>query len=175
MAIEGPLKELHIHDVFQLLDLGRKTGVLVVSSDLRQNGGTVYFEDGAVVGAAIKSNPHPLGDLLIKSGKVSADDVQRAMDMQASRNGQRLGELLVEIGAVTRRELDRQIRDQVEEVIFELMSWSEGYFSFEETGPGQSTAEARDARSLSMAACSAALRPAWPGRAPTRPGCFAAG
>ena len=30
MTIEGPLKELHIHDVFQLLDLGRKTGELVI-------------------------------------------------------------------------------------------------------------------------------------------------
>ena len=36
MAIEGPLKELNIHDVFQLLDLGRKTGVLCVTSELRQ-------------------------------------------------------------------------------------------------------------------------------------------
>lgn len=142
MTIEGPLKELHIHDVFQLLDLGRKTGVLVVTSDLRQNDGTVYFEGGAVVGAEIKSNPHPLGSLLIRSGKVSADDVNRAVDMQASRDGQRLGELLVEIGAISRKELDRQISDQVEEVIFELMSWSEGYFSFEESEPGQSPAEA---------------------------------
>lgn len=141
MAIEGPLKELHIHDVFQLLDLGRKTGVLSVTSELRQNDGTVFFEDGAVVGAGIRSNPHPLGALLIRSGKVGADDVARARDMQASR-GQRLGELLVEIGSLSRRELDQQIRAQVEEVVFELMSWSEGYFSFEEGPPGQSTAEA---------------------------------
>ena len=28
MAIEGPLRELGIHDVFQLLDLSRKTGTL---------------------------------------------------------------------------------------------------------------------------------------------------
>ena len=35
MAIEGPLRELGIHDVFQLLDLSRKTGMLCVSSKLR--------------------------------------------------------------------------------------------------------------------------------------------
>ena len=28
MPIEGPLRELGIHDVFQLLDLSRKTGIL---------------------------------------------------------------------------------------------------------------------------------------------------
>ena len=32
MAIEGPLRELGIHDVFQLLDLSRKTGMLRVTS-----------------------------------------------------------------------------------------------------------------------------------------------
>jgi len=43
MAIEGPLRELGIHDVFQLLDLSRKTGRLRVSSALRGNEGTVEF------------------------------------------------------------------------------------------------------------------------------------
>ena len=43
MAIEGPLRELGIHDVFQLLDLSRKTGVLRVSSELREDEGLVVL------------------------------------------------------------------------------------------------------------------------------------
>ena len=46
MAIEGPLRELGIHDVFQLLDLSRKTGALCVTSKLRDNEGTVHFQNG---------------------------------------------------------------------------------------------------------------------------------
>ncbi|TFG46918.1 MAG: DUF4388 domain-containing protein [Gemmatimonadales bacterium] len=134
MPIEGPLKELQIHDVFQLLDLGRKTGVLRVTSELRQNAGVVYFDGGGVIAAEIRSNPHPLGALLVRAGKVSEDDVTRAAAIQRTRPGHRLGDILVEIGALPRKELARQIRSQVEEVIFELMSWSEGYFSFED-GP----------------------------------------
>ena len=57
MAIEGPHRELDIHDVFQLLDLGRKTGMLRITSSLRQNAGTVHFEEGKVTGAVIESNP----------------------------------------------------------------------------------------------------------------------
>jgi hypothetical protein len=53
MAIEGPLKELGIHDVFHLLDLGSETGELTVTSRLRRNEGTIYFEEGAVVHAVI--------------------------------------------------------------------------------------------------------------------------
>ena len=134
MPIEGPLKELQIHDVFQLLDLGRKTGVLRVTSELRQNAGVVYFDGGGVVAAEIRSNPHPLGALLIRAGKVREDDVARAAGIQRTRPGHRLGDILVEMGVLPKKELERQIRAQVEEVIFELMSWSEGYFSFED-GP----------------------------------------
>jgi tetratricopeptide (TPR) repeat protein len=134
VPIEGPLKELQIHDVSQLLDLGRKTGVLRVTSELRQNAGVVYFANGGVIAAEIRSNPHPLGALLIRGGKVREEEVARAVAIQRSRPGHRLGDILVEIGALPRKELERQIRAQVEEVIFELMSWSEGYFSFED-GP----------------------------------------
>jgi tetratricopeptide (TPR) repeat protein len=142
VAIEGPLRELDIHDVFQLLDLGRKTGMLRITSSLRQNSGTVHFEGGKVTGAVIESNPHPLGRMLVRSGRVSEAEVTRARALQDARPGRRVGEVLVEMGVLTRRELDRHVRAQVEEVVFERMSWSEGYFSFEEAPPGQSPAEA---------------------------------
>ncbi len=142
MAIEGPLKELGIHDVFQLLDLSRKTGTLTVVSNLRRNQGTVVFQDGAVVFAQIQSNPHPLGHLLIRAGKVSEADLQRARDMQHRGDRRRLGELLVTIGAVSQRELERHVRFQVEEVIFELLSWREGYFSFAEENAADMPADA---------------------------------
>ncbi len=132
MAIEGPLKELGIHDVFQLLDLSRKTGVLRVYSDLRNNEGTGWFEKGSVLFAQLRSNPHPLGDLLVKAGKITEADLQRARDMQAQGDGRLIGEVLIEIGAIAGKELDRQVRFQTEEVIFEMMGWQEGHFSFEE-------------------------------------------
>ena len=141
MAIEGPLRELGIHDVFQLLDLSRKTGALRVTSGLRDNDGTVWFERGRVVHAAIRSNPHPIGAILQKSGKITEADLARARDMQAARPpGTKLGQILVEMGAITTRELERQVRLQIEAVIFELMSWREGFFSFEE-GAGDPGAE----------------------------------
>jgi len=135
MAIEGPLRELGIHDVFQLLDLSRKTGLLRVTSELRHNAGTIYFEDGTIIYAEIRSNPHPLGALLLRTGKISEADLERARDMQQRQgDNRRLGEILVSLGAITPRELQRQVRFQVEEVVFEVMSWREGYFSFTE-GP----------------------------------------
>jgi hypothetical protein len=133
MAIEGPLRELGIHDVFQLLDLSRKTGVLRVTSDLRHNAGTVYFEAGTIVFAEIRSNPHPLGALLLRTGKVGEADLERARDMQTRQGDERrLGQILVALGVLSPRELERQMRFQIEEVVFEMMSWHEGFFSFVE-------------------------------------------
>src|SRR6266550_3299068 len=107
MPIEGPLRELGIHDVFQLLDLSRKTGVLRVTSELRHNAGTISFEGGAIIFAEIRSNPHPLGALLLRTGKITEADLERA------------------------------VRFQIEEVVFEVMGWREGYFSFSEGSPSE--------------------------------------
>ncbi len=132
MAIEGPLKELGIHDVFQLLDLSKKTGVLRVTSQLRRNQGAVWLQSGSVIYAEIRSNPHPLGELLVRSGKVAEADLRQARTQQEHGDSRKIGEILISVGAITAGELERQVRFQVEEVIFEMMSWHEGYFSFEE-------------------------------------------
>jgi hypothetical protein len=132
MAIEGPLRELGIHDVFQLLDLSRKTGTLVVTSALRDNEGVVLFEKGKVISASIKSNPHRIGDLLVRSGRLTDADLLRVRDAQQAGDTRRFGEILISLGLVTQREMERQVRLQIEAVVFELMSWSEGNFRFEE-------------------------------------------
>lgn len=143
MAIEGPLKELGIHDVFQLLDLSRKSGVLRITSRLRRNRGTVYFDGGQVIYAEIENNPHPLGELLLRAGKITEAELHQAREVQRRGDGRRLGEILVAMGAVSARDLEQQLRRQIEEVVFELMSWKEGYFSFSEGAvqevPGEGT------------------------------------
>ena len=113
MPIEGPLRELDIHDLIQLLDLSRKTGALRVTSSVRDNVGTVYFDGGQVVYATVRSNPHPLGAMLVRSGRITEAELARARARQlAAGDGRRLGDILVEDGVVAARELDRHLRLQ---------------------------------------------------------------
>ncbi|MEO8577743.1 MAG: DUF4388 domain-containing protein [Gemmatimonadales bacterium] len=130
MAIEGPLQDIGIHDVFQLLDLARKSGRLTVRSPVRGNEGTVFFESGAVVHATMKNNPHTLGALLKKAGKVSGRELDAAGAAQTEGDTRLLGEILVSQGAVTRRDVERYMRQQIESVVFDLFSWNEGSFTF---------------------------------------------
>jgi hypothetical protein len=141
VALEGPLKDLHIQDVFQLLDLGRKSGVLRVTSELRQTAGTVCFDRGGVVAAAVGSDPQPLGARLVRTAKITAADLDRSRSMQSSGDDRRLGDILVGLGAITRREIERQLKAQIEEAVFELLRWSEGYFRFEEGSPCHAAVE----------------------------------
>ncbi len=136
MAIEGPLRELGIHDVFQLLDLSRKTGVLRVVSELRDNEGVVAFHAGRIAYASIRSNPHPIGEMLLKANKIGESDLTSARAKQTDQGDRRrIGEILIEMGAVTARDVEMYVRRQAEAVVFELMSWREGHFRFEESNP----------------------------------------
>src|SRR6266545_7007466 len=111
MAIEGPLRELGIHDVFQLLDLSRKTGVLRVSSELREDEGVVFFDGGRVVQANIRSKPFSTEAALLQAGRVTESDVARARARQANGRGNaEVADLLVEIGAISIKELERHLR-----------------------------------------------------------------
>ena len=130
MAIEGPLRELGIHDVFQLLDLSRKTGALRVTSELRDDAGDVLFDGGRVIHASIQSNPTSIERILRQAGKIGDAEMTQANAL--AEQGLGLGDRLVMSRAITQRELERQLRMAIENVIFELMSWREGFFSFEE-------------------------------------------
>src|SRR5918996_1795783 len=142
MALEGPLKDLHIQDVFQLLDLGRKSGVLRVTSELRQTAATVCFERGGVVAASLGSDPQPIGARLVRVSKITTEQLHRGRAMQSGGDTRRLGDILVSLGAISRRQLERQVKAQIEEAVFDLLGWAEGYFRFEEGAPYQAAVEA---------------------------------
>lgn len=129
MAIKGSLKEASLPDVIQLLALGRKTGCLAVAD--RQNFGYTYFDDGKITFASIVNRRDRIGDLLVRNGRITDVQLRQAVDRQAGDRDRKLGEILVELGMITRAELEDHIRVQVEEAVYYLFTWSSGTFNFE--------------------------------------------
>ena len=142
MPIEGPLRELGIHDVFQLLDLSRKTGALRVMSEMRDDEGHVLFDGGRVIHASIQSNPTSIERILRQAGRIGEAELAAARSLPDAE-GLGLGDRLVMTRAITQRELERQLKLAIENVVFELMSWSEGFFSFEECDVSNVDVDAR--------------------------------
>ena len=129
MAIKGSLKEASLPDVIQLLFLGRRTGCLAVAD--RQNFGYIYLADGRICYASIVNRRDRLGDILVKGGRISAEQLQAAIQQQESAREQKLGEILVSTGAIRRKELEDYMRLQIEEAVYFLFTWSSGTFNFE--------------------------------------------
>lgn len=132
MAIEGPLQELSIQDVLQLLDLAHKTGVLTIRSESMDDEAIVHFTKGAIVFAVRRRSTRRLGQMLIRAGKLTQRELDSALEQQRRDPTRRLAEILLEMGSITEEELEKQLRFQMEETIYEVMAWNEGYFKFEE-------------------------------------------
>jgi len=129
MAIKGSLKEASLPDVLQLLSMGQKTGCLSVAD--RNNFGYIYFDRGYITYASIVNRRDRLGDILVKGGLITPEQLQAGIERQAHERDQRLGELLVAMGSISRPDLERYMRVQIEEAVYFLFTWMSGSFSFE--------------------------------------------
>ena len=129
MAIKGSLKEASLTDVIQLLFMGRRTGCLSVAD--RQRHGSIYFEDGWIIYAAIVNRRDRLGDMLLASGTITRAQLDQALALQENAPGRRIGDLLVTLGILSPESLRRFLRLQIEEAVYSLFGWSTGTFSFE--------------------------------------------
>ena len=129
MALEGRIVDFGVADIFQLISQQQKTGVLLV--DRRGESIEVLFWNGMIISAhpVAKVEKELLGEKLVKSGLISADQLERALDIQED-NLQHLGEILVEMGILGKEMLDRIIRNQIYDSFSELFQWKEGSYAF---------------------------------------------
>lgn len=129
MAIKGSLREASLPDVLQLLAMGKKTGCLSVTH--RNNFGYIYFDRGRISYASIVNRRDRIGDMLVKAGAITPEQLQAAIDAQSRQRDKRIGDLLVALGFIAREKLHNHVRIQIEEAVYLLFTWSEGTFNFE--------------------------------------------
>ncbi|MDP9021854.1 MAG: DUF4388 domain-containing protein, partial [Actinomycetota bacterium] len=127
--LEGTLDSFSLPDIFQLLALTKKSGRLDLKSDRGQ--GKVWFRDGQVYYALASGGRLALGKRLAAAGRVTAEQVQQALEQQRELGGPRLGTILVDQGAIDDATLETFVREQIQDAVFDLMRWSDGQFAFE--------------------------------------------
>ena len=112
MAIKGSLREASLPDVLQLLAMGQKTGCLSVTD--RSSFGYIYFDRGRISYASIVNRRDRLGDMLVKAEIIEPEQLERAIEAQSHEHREkRLGEILVEQGAISRDDLHHYVRVQI--------------------------------------------------------------
>jgi Domain of unknown function (DUF4388)/Tetratricopeptide repeat len=132
MPIEGPIRDLALSDLLQLLFLSRRTGRLVISSGSSEV--VLRLREGAITGATGGAPELRLGRLLVQSGRATEGQIRLALERQRRGPPHPLGEILVDAGVVRQAEVERQLRFQIEETVFDLMRLEEGHLHFEESG-----------------------------------------
>jgi tetratricopeptide (TPR) repeat protein len=133
MAIKGSLKGASLADVCQLLAMGQKTGCLSVTD--RSRFGRIYFDRGRITHASIVNRRDRLGDLLVRDGLLTPQQVRRVLELQDQDPERRFGEILLEESWITPTQFEQYLRIQTEEAVYTLFTWSQGSFFFEVDQP----------------------------------------
>jgi len=89
----------------------------------------VYIRDGSAYGAKSNRVSECLGQVLVRERLISEDQCAASIE-KMRRTQQRQGEVLVEMGAITRRNLLFALELQLETKLFDVFSWTEGEYRF---------------------------------------------
>jgi hypothetical protein len=127
VAIQGSLDEASLPDVVQLLALGRKTGRLSLAEGTLK--GEIYLDAGRVCYAFVASRRDRIGDMLVRTGRITQQQLTDAIAAHQS-GSQRVSDILLASGQVQRAELLRFMHRQVEEAVYFMFTWRTGSFTF---------------------------------------------
>jgi len=133
MGLEGTLRVFSLTDIFQMLGLQRKTGVLNVEG--ADDTITISFLGGQVVAAESTARrlDNRLGNLLIRAGYVTQEQLDRILVVQRETR-QRMGFLLVREGLIDPQELREALRLQIARIVYTAFRWPDGRFRFSQEG-----------------------------------------
>jgi protein-tyrosine phosphatase len=123
--LRGTIGDQKLDDVFRLLSLSEKTGRLEVRR--AGNSGELIFGAGDVCRAHSSAFVEPLGERLVRSGRISREEVRVALDRQAG-DKRRIGELLMEMGIIDPDDVQTALGDQIIDIAVDLLEWEAGDF-----------------------------------------------
>ncbi len=117
-------------DVINFIHGNNWSGQLaVVDNAVRK---TIYFRRGDICTAASNVAEDRLGAILYRYGMISEEALAEAV--KATNTSTKLGQVLVERGALTAHDLYTYVRKQVEEIFFSVLMLMRGNFYFYRTG-----------------------------------------
>ncbi|MBX7223075.1 MAG: DUF4388 domain-containing protein [Blastocatellia bacterium] len=128
MSLAGTLEELPLPDILQIINLGRRTGILTLLT--AEGRFTMSFRDGLVVGATAAQGL-PLGQMLVERGLITPQQLSFALDTQLSGDWKPLGSILVQQSIVSYDQLEDVARSELEKITRRILQLNKGNFSFQ--------------------------------------------
>ena len=130
MSLQANLKDFKLAHLIEFISASKKTGTLRIVRPGAE--GFIYFRNGKAFFAASSANRKSIGERLVEAGKITRQELSRALELQESEGRKRrLGDILTSEGFVDSEELRIFIKQQIYDSIFDLCQWKEGEFAFQ--------------------------------------------
>jgi len=124
--LQGDLARVQLPDVLSFISMIRGTGKLT----LRQNHleRCIHWKDGEIIFASSSSPEHSLGQFLLRNGKITPEQYEESKRRVTAN--MRHGKVLVQMGAISPKDLWWGVKNQALEILYSLFSWKDGSFLF---------------------------------------------
>jgi hypothetical protein len=124
ISLQGNLESFGIADLFSLLNMSRRSGLLLLIAEQAQK--SVYFRRGEIVFAGSNLPEDRLGQVLYRTGKLSREGLAEAE--RHVTPGQRFGAMLLERKLIDPSSLLWGVKYQMEEIIYSIFRLTHGSF-----------------------------------------------
>jgi hypothetical protein len=131
-GLQGNASTVSMDELLSFLAMGRKTGVLWV--DTPSENFMISLVEGRVTHAASDSTPEGLrmGEVLVGMGYLTRRQLERFVEQTKKSAGQVSGEFLVESGMISAEELQSALKQQVKKLVERVIQNKTALFRFRE-------------------------------------------
>jgi hypothetical protein len=128
MALEGNAKDFGLSEIFQLISIQKKSGMLSISGDENL---AIFFQDGMIVSTRDRRARarDPLKDYLLRYGFIGRNEMNNLQQVQA-KSGMDLSDILLQEKYFSDDELNTIFTEQIYETVQEVLSWPKSYYKF---------------------------------------------
>jgi DNA-binding response OmpR family regulator len=129
VILSGDLSCISIAEVLQMLELQQQTGALSIASPSSEI--TLYVRKGLLDLAQGRGLPSSfrLGRYLVQSGAIGRPELTHFLENRAGSK-RLIGDALVQLDMVTEAQVQAALKEQTSELVYEVVSWKQGRFTF---------------------------------------------
>jgi hypothetical protein len=129
MALKGNLRDFSITQLLNLVNLAKKTGVLVVEGPGEV--ARVTFREGKLAFAQVGQEDHSLAAILQRANKISGNQYRLLKTRASQMSDKELGLLLINAGYVSKSDILISLQQYFTGIVRRLFTWGEGFFHFD--------------------------------------------